>query len=347
MKPTKLKLIAGPITAAALLAGGGALAAEDGKSVYLLGVNASMAGMTPPPGIYFSSIGYYYSGDGTGAAALSRDLGLVDRLHPPATLETEAHLKATANVALDVLSVMWVPSAQFLGGNFGFGVLAPVGNQGVDININALRTVTFPDGSTLQRGQSRKISDSTFDFGDPLATAFIGWNSGNWHWKLTGLINIPIGSYDKANITNMGFNHWAEDLTGGMTWLDPKSGMEVSLAPGFTFNSENSATKYRSGTEFHLEGAVMKHLSKDFAFGVAGYYYDQITGDSGSGAVLGPFEGQVSAIGPNITYNFMAGQVPVLTSVRWEHEFDAKNRLAGDAGFLTVLIPLGGSATAH
>jgi hypothetical protein len=36
----------------------------------------------------------------------------------------------------------------------------------------------------------------------------------------------------------------------------------------------------------------------------------------------------------------------VLTSVRWLHEFDAKNRLQGDAGFLTATIPLGG-APAH
>jgi hypothetical protein len=52
------------------------------------------------------------------------------------------------------------------------------------------------------------------------------------------------------------------------------------------------------------------------------------------------------AIGPNLTYNFQVGAVPVLTSVRWLHEFNAKNRLAGDAGFITVTIPLGG-APAH
>ena len=52
----------------------------------------------------------------------------------------------------------------------------------------------------------------------------------------------------------------------------------------------------------------------------------------------------MTALGPNLTYNFVLGTVPVATSVRWLHEFDAKNRLEGNAGFLTVTIPLGGPA---
>jgi len=263
-----------------------------------------------------------------------------------ATLQTNADVSVKANVALDVFSVLWVAPQKVLEGNFGFGVLLPVGYQEVDVNLNALTALTFPNGTVLQRGRNFGISDSTFAVGDPLATAFIGWSSGNLHWKLTGLLNVPIGAYDRSNLVNMGFNRWAADLTGSATWLDPKSGFEVSLAAGFTFNSENPDTNYKTGTEFHLEGAVMKHFSKAFAVGVAGYHYQQITGDSGSGALLGAFKGEVSAIGPNLTYNFQVGGVPVLTSVRWLHEFNAKNRLEGDAGFVTVTVPLGG-APAH
>jgi hypothetical protein len=230
-----------------------------------------------------------------------------------------------------------------LGGNFGVGALLPVGYQSVDVDINARSALTFPNGTTLTRGQTFSLSDNTFAVGDPLATAFIGWSSGNWHWKLTGLVNIPVGSYSKNDLVSMGFNRWAADVTGAATWLDPKSGFEVSLAPGVTFNGNNPDTDYKTGTEFHLEGAVMQHLSKAFAVGIAGFYYKQVTGDSGAGAVLGPFKGEVAAIGPNLTYNFQIGAVPVLTSFRWLHEFDATNRLEGDIGFVTVTIPLSGT----
>jgi hypothetical protein len=322
-------------------------AAEDAKSVYLLGATASMAGMTPPPGTYVSSFKYIYSGDATGSAALSRTLHQADITLPSeATLQVNADIRVRAVAALDVFSALWVAPEKVLGGNFGVGALLPVGYQSVDADINARAALTFPNGFTLANGKTFGISDNTFAVGDPLATAFIGWASGNWHWKLTGLVNIPIGAYSKTELVSMGFNRWAGDLTGALTWLDPTSGVEVSLAPGVTFNGENPDTNYKTGTEFHLEGAAMQHLSKAFAVGLAGYYYKQITGDSGAGAVLGPFKGEVAAIGPNLTYNFQVGAVPVLTSVRWLHEFDATNRLEGDAGFLTVTIPLGG-APAH
>jgi len=329
----------------ALLCDGGAFAAEEGKSIYLLGVTASMAGMTPPPGTYVSSFKYLYAGDASGAAALSRTLKQDGTSLPSfPSLQINADLNVKAKVALDVLSMLWVAPETVLGGRFGVGILAPVGYQNVDVNINALSTLTFPNGNTLQAGRSLRVSDNTFAFGDPLATAFIGWSSGNFHWKLSGLVNIPIGSYSKSDLVNMGFKRWAADLTGALTWLDPKTGLEISVAPGFTFNGENPDTNYKTGTEFHIEAAVMQHVSKAFAVGLVGYHYRQVTGDSGSGAVLGSFKGEVSAIGPNLTYNFEIGKTPVLTSVRWLHEFNAKNRLAGDAGFFTVTIPLGGSA---
>ena len=347
MNATMRRTAVGTLLIGALLSAERVYAAEQAKSVYLLGVTTSMAGMTPPPGTYVSSFTYLYSGDATGAAALSRTLPLTGTVLPAfATLQTNADVSVKANVALDVFSVLWVAPQKVLEGNFGFGVLLPVGYQEVDVNLNALTALTLPNGTVLQRGRNFGISDSTFAVGDPLATAFIGWSSGNLHWKLTGLLNVPIGAYDRSNLVNMGFNRWAADLTGSATWLDPKSGFEVSLAAGFTFNGENPDTNYKTGTEFHLEGAVMKHFSKAFAVGVAGYHYQQITGDSGSGALLGAFKGEVSAIGPNLTYNFQVGGVPVLTSVRWLHEFNAKNRLEGDAGFVTVTVPLGG-ALAH
>ncbi|MCG5233828.1 transporter [Xanthobacter oligotrophicus] len=338
------RIVVSSFLVGALFSVGPATAAEQGKSIYLLGVTGSMAGVTPPPGTYVSSFTYVYSGDGTGAAALSVTLpGTGTALPGVATLEVDANVRVEANVALDVLSVLWVAPQQVLGGHFGVGALLPVGYQGVDVNVDARTALTFPDGTVLQGGKSRLISENTFAVGDPLATAFIGWSSGDWHWKVTGLLNIPVGEYDRYSLVNMGFNRWAADLTASTTWLDPKSGFEVSLAGGFTFNGENPDTDYRTGTEFHFEGAVMKHFSKDFALGVAGYHYQQVTGDSGAGAVLGPLKGRVSAIGPNLTYNFQVKDVPVLTSVRWLHEFDTENRLEGDAFFATLTIPFGGS----
>jgi hypothetical protein len=70
------RIVSSGMVAGAIVGGGGlsAFAAEEGKSVYLLGVTTSMAGLTPPPGTYVSSFKYGYSGEETGGAAISRTL---------------------------------------------------------------------------------------------------------------------------------------------------------------------------------------------------------------------------------------------------------------------------------
>lgn len=140
----------------------------------------------------------------------------------------------------------------------------------------------------------------------------------------------------------MGFNRWAFDASSSVTWLNAQKGREVSVTTGFTFNGENDDTNYETGTEFHTELAVMQHFSKAFAIGITGYHYQQVTGDSGTGATLGSFKGRVTALGPNINYNFLLGKTPVSSSVRWLHEFDVENRLEGDAVLFAATIPLGG-----
>lgn len=154
----------------------GAFAAEEGKSVYLLGATASMAGMTPPPGTYVSSLGYLYAGEAVGDAALSRTLPQTGVI-----ADVQADLKVKANVAISVSSALWVAPQRVLGGKLGFGVLLPVGRQHVDADLDAKVALTLPNGRVVQGGERLRISDDTFSIGDPLGTAFIGWSSGNWH----------------------------------------------------------------------------------------------------------------------------------------------------------------------
>jgi len=182
-------------------------------------------------------------------------------------------------------------------------------------------------------------------FGDPIAMSVLGWQQGNWYWNIQTLLNVPIGEWQTDSISNIGFHRWALDITPAATWLDPKTGLEVSAAAGFTFNGENPDTNYKTGTEFHVEWAVMEHVSKTLAFGLAGYHYQQITGDSGSGARLGDFKGRVSGLGPDFAYTFVCGKTPVSTELKYFHEFDVENRTTGNSGMLTVSLPL--SVGAH
>lgn len=77
-----------------------------------------------------------------------------------------------------------------------------------------------------------------------------------------------------------------------------------------TFNAENPATNYKAGNELHLEWAVSKTFSSKLSAGVVGYYYVQVSGDSGEGAEVGDFKSKVAAIGATISYNFEIANTP-------------------------------------
>ncbi|MBU2532223.1 MAG: transporter, partial [Alphaproteobacteria bacterium] len=143
-----------------------------------------------------------------------------------------------------------------------------------------------------------------------------------------------------GDLANIGFNRWAFDTTWAVTWLDPAQGLELSTAAGFTFNLENPDTDYETGTEFHLEFAAVKSLSKRFAIGLNGYYYQQVEGDSGPGARLGSFKGRSVALGPVVNWSFQLGKIPVSSSFKYFREFDVKNRLEGDVGVVSLTMPL-------
>jgi len=237
-----------------------------------------------------------------------------------------------ALAALEVVTATYVLPYEILGGNLAFGAALPFGWQRIKAGIELDR----PDGPPITGG----VDENDFQVGDPLLTATLGWHSGNWHWNVGSFINVPIGQYAEGRIINTGFNRWALDVTGAVTWFDPALGLEGSASLGFTFNGKNLDRDYKTGNEMHLEFAGSKSFANGMSVGFAGYYYDQLTGDSGKNAVLGKFEGRVFAIGPVIGATIPVGDRALTTRLRWYHEFEAKNRLEGDAVFLTAAIPL-------
>jgi hypothetical protein len=120
-----------------------------------------------------------------------------------------------------------------------------------------------------------------------------------------------------------------------------KRGRELSSVLGFTFNGDNEDTDYSTGTEMHLEVAGKQHLPSHWSFGVVGYWYEQLSGDSNNPPILGDFKGRAIALGPEISYQFVQNpQRPITVDLRWYHEFEVKNRIEGDSVFLTISVPL-------
>ena len=292
---------------------------EGGSSFYLLGQRGQDAGVLPPvEGVFFSLPNYYYSGD----ASVSRGLPVGGAIT----------FGLDANVFLTMPTAIWVTSADLFGGDLAFSGTFVYGNS----DVSAKLALGIPD--IIQREIS--LSDDLWAVGDPVFGALLGWHGENYDYTFAATVNVPVGSYDAGSLANISLNRWAGDFTGAGTWLFAEKSIELSGALGFTFNGENEDTKYETGTEFHLEAALFYNFSPKFSIGLNGYHYDQLTGDSGAGAALGDFKGRVSALGPGLSGTFQVGPAPVSVSLRYFHEFNAKNRLEGDAGWLTISLPL-------
>jgi len=275
--------------------------------------------MPPLQGIFFNDQFYWYDGSAGGG----RDFVVGGRV--VAGLD--------AKIAADFPTVLWVPTTDLLGGTLAVGGALPVG----DPMINVSAVLTGPGGRSI----SVSRSDSAFVVGDPIVTAAYGWKNGNYHIQFSTLVNIPIGDYREGQLANLAFHRWAGDTSLALTWHDDKSGWDVTTKGGFTFNGTNHDTDYTTGTEFHAEASVEKRLSPQWRLGVQSYYYHQVTGDSGSGAKLGPFEGQVAGVGGTAAYDFkIAGKIPATLRLIGLQEFEATNRLQGYSLWLGLSMPL-------
>jgi hypothetical protein len=173
-----------------------------------------------------------------------------------------------------------------------------------------------------------------------IAPIILGWHVGNFHIIALNNVYIPVGDYDSSRILNTGLNRWAVEPMVLATWLHPKIGTEFSMALGYTVNLRNYATKYQTGNELHLEWFAGQHFTKWLGVGLAGYFYQQVTGDTGAGARLGAFQGQALAIGPCVTLNGTIAKRPIGLNLRYYDEVSTTNRLNGQSFFATLTFGL-------
>ncbi len=296
-------------TALILYSAGMPRAAETNMSLYLKGTAGFMAGFLPPQeGSYITPLNYYF--DGSAGADIRG--GVV-----------EAGVDITLNFA--ALQGTFVTDWHPLGGQYAFGVLVDYVWASLDASI------TGPLGNTLT------ISPTNSGISDALVQPFIiGWHDGNWHWNVNMSVVLPTGAYSQREL-NVGRNVFALMPAAAVTYFDPESGFETSAVLTYVTSWENDVTQYQSGDIVHLDWAIGLHID-EWVLGVQGNYENQITGDSGPGALLGSNKLESWGLGPAVNYAAKFGEVPVQFSAKWEHDFDATRTFEGDVVQATATI---------
>jgi len=221
------------------------------------------------------------------------------------------------------MTVLWRPPLD-LGERWSYAMSATVPYLLMDVNVDAIGT----PGSLSSSGSTNGLGDIVLM---PLMLNYNVDPDFNVNFRLGAY--APTGSYEVGRLANTGKNFWTVEPVLGLMYLGQKNGIEASAFAGADFNTENKDTNYQSGNQFHIDGTLAQHFPwhGDLAgVGVSAYYYQQITGDSGSGAMLGAFKGKTVGIGPVVSYVSKFGTHDAIAEFKWLHETETENRLKGD-----------------
>jgi hypothetical protein len=308
------------------------LADEDGISFWIPGLFGSLAAAPLQPGWQLTSFLYNTNVSASGNAAVAREITLGD-FNPKINISVNANVHA--NFTLGLVAPTYVFATPFLGGQASAALLYGYGNNDTSLNASATATTAVPP---LSITRSVALSQDTAGFTDLIPMFTDRWNAGvnNYMAYLTG--DIPVGLYSTSNLANIGLGHGAIDGGVGYTYFNPKTGHEFSAVLGFTGNFENFATQYTSGIDSHLDWGASQFLTKQLQVGLVGYFYEQLTGDSGCAPVLCPFKSRVIGVGPQIGYIFPVAGMQGYVNLKGYGEFDNDNRPDGWNVWLTFVL---------
>jgi hypothetical protein len=295
-----------------------ATAEEAGSAHYLPGATASFVDAFPgkPGAIAALNCFTYYDA----SAPINRAL-------PIGGLLASA---VDATVYADTVAALYQAPWEVLGAGLAFGVAVPYVWMEVEGQAQRIGPGGVPGPVFRQRDTASGVGDLT------MYPFMLGWTDILPDLKLDTRLGIyaPTGNYEQGRLANVGKNYWTFEPGVMASWLSSKIGTEISVYAGVDFNTTNEATDYQSGTSLHFDATLAQHLPLLGGFigvGANAFYYEQISGDSGSGARLGDFEGRTAGIGPVVSYAHKLGEsTDLVTELKWLPELDTNKRMEGD-----------------
>ena len=296
-------------------------AEEGGSGHYMPGSMSSFVDGVPTEPTFIARLNYlHYSGD-----------TIIDRSIPIAGMTA---LNVDAESDAYGLTLLWAPDWS-MGKKWSYAMSATI----PWVSMEVAADVAASPGDNVR---SVRRSDRESGLGDivlmPLMFNYKVNPDLNTNFRLA--VYAPTGDYEVGRLANLGKNFWTVEPTAAVMYFGQKNGIEASLFFGMDFNTENSDTDYKSGIQAHLDGTLAQHFPLWGGLagaGATGFWYQQISDDSGEGASLGGFKARAHGIGPVLSFvTKIAGQ-DLISELKWLHEFDNRNRLEGDTIFFKVL----------
>jgi hypothetical protein len=305
-----------------------ASADEGGVGFWLPGEFGSLAAAPQVPGWAIGIVNIYESIGASGAVAAAREI-TIGNLNPNVKVNLDLNLAGKADLVL--ISPSYVFATPVLGGQFAVSLAGAFGRPSAD--INGMLTLSAGPLVVTKEGE---ISDARWGVSDLYPQASLRWNNGVNSWMVYGTGDVPVGTYDPRRLANIGIGHGALDGGAGYTYFDEKTGHEFSVVTGLTYNLVNPSTNYQNGIDWHVDWGASQFLTKTWQVGAVGYFYQQLTADSGCAPILCPFKSRIAGIGPQMGFIFPAGKMQGYLNLKGYREFAAENRASGWNAWVTL-----------
>jgi hypothetical protein len=277
-----------------------ALATENGGSVYPVGAETVLPGLTPGPG---GTMLYEFS--------MFYTANQVDN-----TRGKSAAPEFKLRVQADAFKVVHNWNVHVLGGMLSSVVGIPLVFQELHI----------------PPGKYEKFSIGNVDVG----VFQVGYHRKALHWFYEGDVWLPGTAYSKNDILNIGQHNFAVGPVGGFTYLTRH--WELSSRLQYIINFNDVTTRYRSGNEFTWEYDGMHQVTRTIALGANGYWYKQTTNDLQNGLIAGDGNrGRALAIGPEVRVH--VGDRGGF-ALKFLHDTLVQNKPRGDAYWFQMGIPI-------
>jgi len=264
-------------------------------SHYPIGAEGLKGAELPPPGFYVRDYNYFYYADTV--------VGL------PAKMDLFVYCQAVKPV--------WISEYKILGAYWGMDAIIPF----------TYKNITGQLGSAGQ-----------FNLGDVYASPLLlSWHLKQFDFAAAYGIWAPSGNFDAStplrDLASPGDGYWTHMITFGGVWYpDEKKTWAVSLLNRYEISTEQDHTDITPGNMYSLEWSLSKTVIHNVDVGLVGYYQQEVTQDSGTGAATAL--AHVVAVGPEVSVFWQS--IGLFSSLRYEYEVNAKDRPQGQAVVLTL-----------
>jgi|GEM_PF-3711952 len=277
---------------------------------------------------------------------------------PILDMSIDARLKGSVDVATRVNGLLTVNgTAAVSAGTTVAGSLTATGPRGKTLEIKGgsasltskrtgSKTITreFEGDLHLHQDFAYRIKDSGTDLGDLyVQPIWLDWSGSHYEIALSDGFYAPTGKYSDGAIDNTSLGFWTNQTRLAAAWypLDTKA-TAFTLATTYEVHSNKKAADIRPGSNLTVNWGFSQYLPLNKKqtwladIGVGGYDIWQVSDDRGRDVTYeAAVHDEVHAFGAQIGLAQVEWNAAL--TMRWMHEYAARDRFMGDMFVLNVV----------